>query len=466
MIASRIFAAYTRIASDPLSRKSGIPVIFRSVGKPGGGETPSWIDLAESYRHAIVLLVDDNMIISREWQEYLKKINELATKKGENVRLFPVATNLNSFNLSTSATNYIRLYEVEPPEVLPGSVNDRHILPDMDASKHALAATEKASGANVSASGVSQQIDLPGGGHVSIEVTINIHSGGQASEYEIGLEMEQQTSEIDREWFERKMDFLLGKLTHEFSRMVYDSFSVSGDVEAKPVAPVRLFISHAKADGKEIAEMIRNHIHSDTSLKSFFDANDIAAGYQFSEELYAAISESALICIQTDMYATREWCLWEVITAKRLDRPVVVLNAVSENEPRSFPYLGNVPTMRWNSQAANMKQQIDRSITMALFEVLNSKYHRLFEEELIRLYDLPSNTATIGHPPELFTVLKLRKAASAGNHSGDDHLLVLYPDPPLGDEEIRLLEDLAPHLRFITPTQVPSIQASNGESNV
>ena len=100
-------------------------------------------------------------------------------------------------------------------------------------------------------------------------------------------------------------------------------------------------------DGANVPAAIRNDIHADISLKSFFDANDIAVGYRFSTELLAALEESAIICLQTDYYATREWCLWEVINAKRLDRPVVVVNAVNNREPRSFPYLGNVPTVRW-----------------------------------------------------------------------------------------------------------------------
>ena len=100
-------------------------------------------------------------------------------------------------------------------------------------------------------------------------------------------------------------------------------------------------------DGANVPAAIRNDIHADISLKSFFDANDIAVGYRFSTELLAALEESAIICLQTDYYATREWCLWEVINAKRLDRPVVVVNAVNNREPCSFLYLGNVPTVRW-----------------------------------------------------------------------------------------------------------------------
>ncbi|MEM0999103.1 MAG: toll/interleukin-1 receptor domain-containing protein [Bacteroidota bacterium] len=454
MIAERIFSTYNRDARDPLTRRAGIPVVFRTGGSTDGGVAPRPIAWEESQRNAIVLLVEDYMVIDPVWQAYAQALDAEAQRSGGGVRLFPVAINGNAFSFPVASTNYIRLFEsdqkfaspsVPPPPTAPPS--------PPAASAPSVTAAPAAEG------GVNTQVTLPNGTTVSIQVNINIQTSPE--EQVMDLAVATEAVEINAEKFAWRLEFLIGKLTHELCRFLFDLVGGGVAGEYQRAAPVRLFISHAKADGTDIAERIRNHIHADTSLKSFFDANDIAAGHRFSDELHNAIAESAIISVQTDKYATREWCLWEVITAKRLDRPVVVLNAVAENEPRSFPYLGNVPTMRWKPEHPDMHRQISQAITLALFEVLNHKYHRLFEEEIVGLYQLSPDTTVLGHPPELFTILRLREMAEQAHKTPENRLLVVYPDPPLGDEEVRLLEELAPALRFVTPTVCSTLSLEN-----
>jgi hypothetical protein len=64
----------------------------------------------------------------------------------------------------------------------------------------------------------------------------------------------------------------------------------------------------------------------------------------------------------------------------------------------------------------------------------------------------------VGHPPELFTILKMASDGGQKGHSPEEPRYVVYPDPPLGDEELRLLEDMAPDIRFVTPTMLPLVQ--------
>jgi hypothetical protein len=256
---------------------------------------------------------------------------------------------------------------------------------------------------------------------------------------------------------------MISKLVHELCRLIVSPPKVTEAGTTTSARPVHLFLSHAKADGAEIAKQIKNYIEKDSSMKTFFDANDIAPGYPFSDELTGAIEKSALICIQTDFYATREWCLFEVITAKRLDRPVVVLNAVQQREPRSFPYIGNVPTMRWNPHDKSRFREV---VDLALFEVLSITYSEMVQQALLKLYQLPG-ARTVGHAPELFTVLRLRaqqQEQGIEDGSAESIKYVLYPDPPLGHIEIKLLEDLSPETRFITPTLLPVIGQSAAET--
>lgn len=250
--------------------------------------------------------------------------------------------------------------------------------------------------------------------------------------------------------------WLCGRLLHECCRLLYAKPRVTESGTEASAAPVRLFISHAKRDGAPLAEAIRDYIQGNSALKSFFDANDIAVGYRFPDELRSAIEESALICLQTDYYATREWCLWEVITAKKLDRPLVIVNALEKGEPRAFPYLGNVPSIRFQSQHPDPQGQLQAIVDLAMFEVLYVRYHTLVQEELQKQFILPGNIGVIGHPPELFTILRMRENSSEENPIS----YVLYPDPPLGHEELSLLEGIAGNMTFITPNMLPQLSNS------
>ena len=93
--------------------------------------------------------------------------------------------------------------------------------------------------------------------------------------------------------------------------------------------------------------------------------------------------------------------------------------------------------MRWNP---HVKSRFREVVDMALFEVLYNTYTVMFQEALLNLYKL-QGVHSVGHAPELFTILRLREkekenANTAGSTDGSKY--VLYPDPPLGDEEIQL----------------------------
>lgn len=456
LMANHLFSTFTRNSSSPFARTIGIPVYFRSDPVSNNSRTPISIPLAEAKYNAIIVLVDDHMVIDEDWREYVTQLDKEARESGGNTRLFPVATNFNSFNFPVSATNYFRLFEVEeePPKQeekdSPAAQEETisSLSPEISSMVEVPFELPKTQGRSVQLAPRNE----------GITININLNLGDLSDEdvniMDLATEAEPST-ELNNNLFHRQAAFLVGKLVHELSRMLYGQPLESEGEHSQSVPPVRLFISHAKADGAEIAESIRDYIHQDTSLKSFFDANDIAVGYLFSDELKAAIAESSLICIQTDYYATREWCLWEVINAKRMDRPVVVVNAILNREPRSFPYIGNVPTMRWDFNSPAPKIQIQQVLTFALYEVLGNKFNNLFQEELKRIYRMSDSIGVVGHAPELFTVLKMQHVANAAGHTSLDPLLVLYPDPPLGDEELQVLKEVSDQIRFITPTMIP-----------
>ena len=208
---------------------------------------------------------------------------------------------------------------------------------------------------------------------------------------------------------------------------------------------VRVFLSHAKHDGSEITDTVRRHLHEHTKLDDFFDATDIPDGARFAEFITkSAGSVPVLLAVQTDHYGSREWCRLEVLEAKRRRIPIVVLAAIQVGEARSFPYIGNVPVVCWRDQSS-----LPTVVGALLSEVLRDRYFPERVRTICRQRGISMSHEVFSYPPELLTVLSSRlEAAEAGRAVGR----YLYPDPPLGVEELSLLHQFDPDIDPVTPT--------------
>lgn len=241
-------------------------------------------------------------------------------------------------------------------------------------------------------------------------------------------------------------------LTHELCRLLLNRKRISAITkEDFSPAPVKLFVSHAKRDGLKIAEALCDYIGRELPLKTFFDATDIAVSYAFDEEIYAHMQDGALLAILTDAYGSREWCRREILAAKKIKIPIVVLNAVASGEERSFPYLGNVPTIRWNSdsiqpEASSSRKNIEATIHLMLYEVLRRTYWLHNFEDLCNLSLIPSSAKCLIRPPELLDLLGCSEDTTQSRST-----YFVYPDPPLGESEAKLLESFFPGLKLSTP---------------
>jgi len=240
--------------------------------------------------------------------------------------------------------------------------------------------------------------------------------------------------------------FLLNRLTNEVGRLLTQRPKLASieTEESKGASPpkMRLFISHAKLDGEKTALVLRDYIHENLALDTFFDAIDIAAGYSFEDEINAGIDTAAFAVVHTDAYASRVWCQHEVIRAKRHGRPVVVIHAIEEGEARSFPYIGNVPTIRWRGDEP---LRVEAVIGLVLREVLRTEYFQQHFDDLKKLFGIPGTVRALARAPELLTCLALRAES-------DKVPYFVYPDPPLAKQELDLLTELDPNLRLTTPT--------------
>ncbi|MBL7862763.1 MAG: toll/interleukin-1 receptor domain-containing protein [Cyclobacteriaceae bacterium] len=241
-------------------------------------------------------------------------------------------------------------------------------------------------------------------------------------------------------------------ILHELCRLLMNMRKASDETDSLTVSPpVKLFISHSKHDESKFdAIKFRDFINSQTQLKTFFDATDIAYGTNFGEEIKRAVSQSALVVFQSDSYADREWCRIEVLTAKSEGCPIVIVNAIQNGEKRVFPYLGNSPSIRF-------KENFLEIIDLTLEQVLFNKHTSKLLDSLTDLYNLKTDRI-LSNAPELFNFIQLKKSKLV---NGEKYALVIYPDPPLGSEEIDILNQLDDNFVFITPIMLPSISKRN-----
>lgn len=210
---------------------------------------------------------------------------------------------------------------------------------------------------------------------------------------------------------------------------------------------LQVFISHAKKDGLDIAEKIRGYLELRSPLSSFFDAYNIDIGEDFKRQLVAQVKDSFFLAIITDQYSTRPWCLKEIITAKKNQIPMLAIDAISLHGDRVFPYIGNTPIIRWYEDDATLQLMTEK----ILYEYLRHSYQARYLNSIVG--DLPSDKSVIALPkaPELLDLPQNKNQT------------ILYPEPPLGCDELLLLNEFRPEVSILSSSQYISYSESTNE---
>lgn len=204
-----------------------------------------------------------------------------------------------------------------------------------------------------------------------------------------------------------------------------------------------LFVSHAKADGDTTARAIVDFVNSsdhDVPLDTFYDAMELSPGEDFKSRFEAEIGTGTLIAIVSDVYDSRPWCVFELTTAKRKRRPIILADVGEVRTSRTFPYGANLPRVRVKPDLSN-DTWIEPLLVEALSEGLRCD---LFEAQAQAVVSSHSGTTLVlPRPPELFDVVDRVVPKT-----------IVYPDPPLGDIETNLLakalDAIAPGTSFVT----------------
>lgn len=203
---------------------------------------------------------------------------------------------------------------------------------------------------------------------------------------------------------------------------------------------IKVFISHSKRDidhaGENCAVGLRDYLRHYTKLDSFFDANDILDGEFFGDSITHNIKNSIFVIISSDTYSDREWCRYEALQSKYEKVPSIRVDVTSNYSNRIFPYMANIPAIRF-------KDNWEEIVALMMRTTLDWYYQLKYLENLKSVF--PDKQLTVeATVPELISIL----------YSHKDSKAVLYPEPPLGKEELEMFGKTCSDKRFYTPMQL------------
>lgn len=208
---------------------------------------------------------------------------------------------------------------------------------------------------------------------------------------------------------------------------------------------LKIFISHSKKDenkiGQQCAIKFRDYIRLKTKLDSFFDASDILDGQDFENQIRNNVvdEQSLLVILNSNTYSEREWCQKEVLFAKINKIPAIAVSLLDGEVKRSFPYISNIPYIRFNN---NWDDVLILILRTALDQYSQAQYLSILREEMKE--PDKSTFQVLPFSPEAFSYVYEELASN-----------IIYPEPPLTKDELNVLKKIAGKEKlFFTPMQL------------
>lgn len=210
--------------------------------------------------------------------------------------------------------------------------------------------------------------------------------------------------------------------------------SMRGEAErGRSDAPLRVFIAMTRAEAgppaleELIAAFDELGLHPTPTSTGIHRAKEIAA------QLAGAGDAAVLVVVRTDHLSESPACTQAILAAKRQRIPILTVLATANGEVRAPTYGGNHRTIPW--QPGRQWEIVARCVQAWL----NHHHFSRFGRAALHLAGLPADSTVLSRAPEL---VDLRP---------DLRGLVVYPDPPLSDDERTTLADHRPDLRVATP---------------
>ena len=217
--------------------------------------------------------------------------------------------------------------------------------------------------------------------------------------------------------------------------------------EGKP-APVRFFLSHAKKDlptletdssEENVLDAVRavKKFVQELPIRYWFDAQDIPPSAKFTQEIESGIRDcSIVLAFLTDHFSASDWCDGEVLDAKQLGVPILLVDALETGEALSLTSVGNVPSVHWSGTAE--QKEASRIVSRAVRETLRFMLNRKMLSDSSKPGDI-----VLASAPEKLTL--------AWHASKKNPITFLYPDPPIKKRSLKILKSLRNDAAFTTP---------------
>ena len=246
-------------------------------------------------------------------------------------------------------------------------------------------------------------------------------------------------------------------LLHTY-RLVLSGLDLSRFDAPRDTNPIRrqVFLSHSKADlqeseqagGVAIVDRLRQRMNdSNYGLSPYFDATHMLPGFRWNDQFIKAIKESSFVAVVTDSYASRPDCLRELLQAKRERKPILSVNAVGDRENVSFAYGGNLPNRRVGRLNGG---EADELLLDLIAEVARVELWLREAQWVTEKAGLP-DAVLLPRQAELvdlaFYVLDHRPEGD----NNISHGTLVYPDPPLSEDQLTLIETLKPDNLDVLP---------------
>ena len=133
----------------------------------------------------------------------------------------------------------------------------------------------------------------------------------------------------------------------------------------------------------------------------------------------------------------------KLIAAKEHHVPLVIADCIDDEDERGFPYLGNVPTVRLDPRSTD---RFSRVVNWLLDEILRDFLHVRCRTRAERARRVTDDIVFLPRSPELISLHSLTSFKSKA-------AVVVYPEPPLGIEEVELFTAIAPKVRILSILQ-------------
>jgi hypothetical protein len=217
-----------------------------------------------------------------------------------------------------------------------------------------------------------------------------------------------------------------------------------GSSPERGAAPMKLFLSHTKRDtnGLVAAKALKGYFDN-LEVDRFFDEVSIQPGDSITQELIEEIKDSAFVAVRTDGYLASPWCRKELALAKRAQRPIVVMDALTGIEARSSPFMAYLPSIRMDPPSTQMDQQQARAILTNITNFIGLEVLRFLHAErqlkLLKAQGMfPADAVLLLRPPEARDLVAA--VHDGGATANKARVVFVHPDPVLAAEET---EDLS-----------------------